>query len=485
MFIYGFSYEHEKHSNKQGRAVERGSESPLSLDSKNKVVLRTSNGCGIGNFIIPSTGNPSLGIPPLIGSIAVNWPNHTYNVLDTVPGKHIKGVAFTRPWGGNTSIISAFSSAQPYVVVSDTGMFTYWFDWDFSPSAGTIYKGDSSFIPGIVKMANQVTDDTTNTIVLLVEDTAGMYSIRVYSYPDLLEQFNFPFHFLPEIFELTENALFITGWDTNTNFMLYHYSVLQDTLYASYPLNDAASNSKEFLKKGDSLFILSSPGDSISVLTTLHITDSTFSQSVVYPNSGARATNNEYKNNKNFTFQPMDSMLGKQILVLDPATEQYIDTLMINITLDWFRHPETAWAGFGYFSMQWMGARWETGAADSVFIADPSSLNIISLETGAFPKYINSTYGCWVGIPENELEDIKFDVSPNPATSEAIISLSGLKKHRQYILTISDISGRVHYKISLEAYQEITLPVETFSNGVYLLNLDTGKNIISRKLIIQ
>ncbi|MEX0966711.1 MAG: T9SS type A sorting domain-containing protein [Bacteroidia bacterium] len=485
--FHGFS---DKHRNTERRnyAGKPGSETTISIDSRiSQVVLKTANGCGIGNFLIPCTGDTSQGTPPLIGSITYNGSNYTYNVLDTVPGTHIKGVAFKRSWWWppNTTILSAHSPAEPYVVVSDIGMFSYSFDETFSPQYGSISKLDSLFIPGILKMAKQITTDATNPIVLLVQDTISTYRIRVYSYPNLLEQFSFAFHFEPEIFEVIENALFITGWDTSGTYMLYHFSSLQDTLYASYPMNDFASNAQEFLKIRDSLFVLSSPGDSITVLTTLKTTDSTLSQSVVYPHSGARATYNEYKNHKNFTFQPTDSVLDKQILVLDPANAQVIDTLMINHSLDWFKHPTPVPDAFGYFSMGWIGARWGNGINDSVFVSDAYATSVIQIEAGAFPQHINATYGCWVGVPENELEAIKFEVYPNPASSIAVINLTGLKKDRQYTLTISDMSGRVYYTTYLKAYQEINLPLGDLSDGVYMLNLDTGRNIITKKLVIQ
>ena len=459
----------------------------ISISGKFKsVILKTSNGCGIGNFLIPSTGDSGLNSPPMLGIITYNFPNYDYTVLDTVPGKQIKGVAFTRSWWpANTSIISASLPVEPYVVVSDTGLFSYRFDGDLSPYQGDIYELDSIFIPGILKMATQITTDTTNPIILLVEDTITNYRIKVISYPGLLDQFSFPFYFEPEIFEITENALFITGWDTTGTYTLYHFSATQDTLFATYTLNDSASNAKEFLKSGDTLFVLSSPGDSITVLTNLYVSSGTFSQNIIYPQSGARATYNEYKNNKNFTFQPINPPLEEQILVFDPATGMFTDTLMINKCLDWFKHPDPAYSGFGYFSMEWIGARWENGINDSVFISETFGSNLINIEAGDFPKYINATFGCWVGIQENELEEINFEVHPNPASSETVISLTGLKKGRKYTFSISDMTGRVLYTTNLEAYQEIELPIQILTEGLYLLNLYTGRNNITRKLIIE
>jgi len=79
--------------------------------------LRAFNGCGIGNFLIPSTGDAAQGIPPVIGSIS---DYSEYNILDTIPGAEIKGVAFRREsFLGNTSIISQYYNEYPYVVISD------------------------------------------------------------------------------------------------------------------------------------------------------------------------------------------------------------------------------------------------------------------------------------------------------------------------------------------------------------------------------
>ncbi len=485
--LCSFSDKPNKNDKKQKTKGENHAETNLMLDGKiKKLVLRSSNGCGIGNFIIPSTGNPTLNVKPTIGSVAYEWPNYNYAFFDTIPGRHIKGVAFKRGWWpDNTSIIDAIIPTEPYVVVSDAGMFSYLFDDNFSPDIGTFHKSDSLYILGILKMAKQITTDVNQPIVLLTSDSVSAYRIRFYSYPSLLEQFNVAFPVMPEIFEVTQNSLYVTAWDTSGIYKLYHYSTLMDTLYASYTLTNNASNAKEFLKSGDSLFILSTPGDSVTILTTLLASDSSLLENIVYAPSGARATYNEFQGTKKFTFQPIGTVLDKDILVLDPLTAQFTDTLMINLKLDWFKNPAPAYWGFGFFSMNWMGSRWENGINDSVFISDVYGDLTMRFSADAYPQYINATYGCWLRVAENELNEIKFEVHPNPATSEALISLKGLMKGHQYKLAITDISGNKLYTTMLEAYQEFEIPLDKFIPGVYILNLDTGKNIITKKLVIQ
>ena len=60
-----------------------------------QAILKTANGCGIGNFLIPAIGDPSLGIPPILYSLSPGEATGL-NALDTIPGTEIKGLAFQR-----------------------------------------------------------------------------------------------------------------------------------------------------------------------------------------------------------------------------------------------------------------------------------------------------------------------------------------------------------------------------------------------------
>jgi len=447
--------------------------------------LRAFNGCGIGNFLIPSTGDAAQGIPPVIGSIS---GYSEYNVLDTIPGAEIKGVAFRRePWLGNTSIISQHANQYPYVVISDIGMFSYGISASFFPYSEELIRLDTVLIPNIVKVAQETTRDANNPIVLLIENAADDYSVQSYTYPELEEQANFDFHFEPEIFEVIEDDLFIGGLDTDGQQKIYHYSMVENTLYQTYTLDESASNEKEIIRSGDSLlYVLSSPGDSMTTLSTINLTDSTVYQSIINSESGIRATNNEFRGDNFFTFQltadTLAAELNKQILILNPLVNE-VDTLKINLELDYFKHPEIAVQDFGYFALSWVGAKWHENAPDSAYIDYYS--NVISFPTGEMPQYINATYGCWVGIDEPELDKIKFEYYPNPASSNITIHLSGLEKGKKYQLDISDNLGKIIYTTHLEAYENIDLPLQQFAKGVYFLNLNTGTNVIGKKLVIN
>lgn len=442
-------------------------------------ILKTSNGCGVGNFLIPVSGDSVQGTTATIGSLSDDSFGPTYMVLDEIPGSEIKGVAFKKE-GDNNSLIEPYS---PYRVISNVGIYSYDLPDDFSPYYFSLSKIDSFAISGISKMASQT---TTEPIVLYVEDALNQYSLQFYSYQNLQELYQVPFYFEPEIFEVTNEGLFITGLDTTGNYMLYHYSTTQDSLFGKYELNNEVANGQEILVFGESVYMLSSPGDSITMLSTLNLLDSSLVQTVINTQSGARATYNDYKNNKLFTFQSIEDIpngfLDKQILLLDPLTND-LDTLVFNLEFDYFKYPKEAGQGFGFYSLEWIGSKIYDGTSDTIFLSNYSETKRIG--TSGSPQYINATFGCWVSVHENELEEIKFEYFPNPASSQVTINLSGLQKGRIYQLKIIDNAGKVLHQTQLSAYEEIQLPLQDLVKGIYYLNLDTGKNKISKKLIIQ
>jgi len=372
-----------------------------------EAILKTTNGCGIGNYLIPLTGDTTLGIPPMIASIHSSHDSITINSI--VPGTEIKGVAFHREYYTNNTSIA--SSNDPYVIISDVGMFSYDFPGDYNPYSGELTQTNSLDIPGITKVATQITFEKNSPIVLLTNELLNEYRISFYSY---------------------------------------------------------------------------SPGDSLVMLTAINSVDSSILQTPVYLKSGARATYNEFQSEKRFTFQPIsdspNSDLNKQILILDPIN-LLVDTFTLNREVDYFKKPLEAYAGFGSFSLNWIAASWQTDQ-DSVYFGD-SSPQSFNLSTNSNPNYINATFGCWVGINGNELEKIKFNFFPNPASTSVIVHLKGLTKGRIYDLDIIDNNGKLHFTTKLEAYQDIYIPLQDLSKGIYYFKLDTGKNLITKKLILQ
>ena len=477
LFTLNYSEELHTHAKEEGISIE----GPIS-----SAILKTANGCGVGNFLIPLLGDTSQAILPMLTALSYEDPKG-YKIVDTIPGNAIKGLAFKRDeWQENSSLISN-DPQYPYVVISDIGMVSYFIPDDFSPQDSEITKIEEIAIPGIRRVAHQITAEVSNPIVLLIDQAPNDYQITSYAYPALEEQFNFDFHFEPEVFEVVEEDLFISGTDTNGIYSLYHFSALQDTLYAKHELNELAANAQELLVIGDAVYLLSSPGDSLTMLSTISTQSGSLSQSIVYSESGARATHNEFKDHKYFTFQPLvdssNGFLEENILILDPLNNQ-LDTFLVNLELDYFKNAGEVSQSFGFYTLSWVGAKWETNSPDT-FYMNESGFDNIKLASESPADFINATYGCWVSVIEKEKEKIKFEYFPNPASSEVTINLSGLTKGRAYKLDVLDEAGKIHHSCLLEAYQKLELPLEKLPKGIYFLNLDTGKNLITKKLILQ
>lgn len=444
--------------------------------------LKAANGCGIGNFLIPTKGDTSANIPPMLWSLG-GWGSGAI-ITDTIPGTIIHGVSFLREGWANTSIISSYPG-YTYVVISDIGLYSYQLpDYQgFSPGQEGLLLLDSVSMPDIKKVANHVTTESSDPIVILVGDSLNGQSVQFYDYPGLTFNFSFNFPFEPDIFELTNDGLFITAEDSLGHYTLFHYSQHQDSLIQTYQINEVTSYPQEFISGNGAYHILSSPGDSSVVITSVAHQTGAISSTVIYSQSGARATYNEFMTDRYFTFQPIfhiDSFLNRQILIFDPENSS-LDTFLVHTELDYFKHPMEEFAGFGYFFLNWIGAKKGGSNIDTVIIEQGN--DDILLPVSNNPDFINATYGCWGGIASPD--KIKFDYYPNPTSDNVTIHLNGLNKGQQYELQITDLNGRLIFSTDVQAYKTEQLQLSELEKGHYVMTLFSGQKLISKKLIIQ
>ena len=174
--------------------------------------LKAANGCGIRNYLIPTKGDTSSNIPPMLWSLG-GWGGEGV-INDTIPGTDIHGLAFLREGWANTSIVSSYPG-YTYVVISDSGLYSYQLpDYQgFSPGQESLLLLDSVSLSNIQRVANHVTTEASDPIVLLVADNSGVHSIQFYEYPSLSFVFSFDFPYEPDLFELTNDGLFISAED--------------------------------------------------------------------------------------------------------------------------------------------------------------------------------------------------------------------------------------------------------------------------------
>jgi hypothetical protein len=79
-------------------------------------------------------------------------------------------------------------------------------------------------------------------------------------------------------------------------------------------------------------------------------------------------------------------------------------------------------------------------------------------------------------------ESLEFVISPNPFVDHIVIKFS--KKTAQDIyIKIYDVNGKIHYSNKYPASKQITVPMNRYSIGTYLINVESGQKIVTKKII--
>jgi len=85
-----------------------------------------------------------------------------------------------------------------------------------------------------------------------------------------------------------------------------------------------------------------------------------------------------------------------------------------------------------------------------------------------------------VGTPLNGTEEIR--IWPNPASGLVHISLPEI---RPFSYRLTDLSGRTLKQGNSDGTTETSLPVDSLSPGIYILEIRIGKDLIRKKIMIR
>ncbi len=81
--------------------------------------------------------------------------------------------------------------------------------------------------------------------------------------------------------------------------------------------------------------------------------------------------------------------------------------------------------------------------------------------------------------------EVAVSLYPNPATSYVLINSTGLTRDQPYVFEIMDNLGKIQYSGTLYSDEEVRLPVNDLVKGAYYFRLNTGKEIIAKRIIVQ
>lgn len=129
-----------------------------------------------------------------------------------------------------------------------------------------------------------------------------------------------------------------------------------------------------------------------------------------------------------------------------------------------------------------------------VFFVQDQSGNIHRL---VFQEFAGSSSGRIVlqkellslaGIHESADPSVNMTVYPNPVSNDANFLLNPGSSSRVHI-SLMDLSGKQvaseEFSVQRNVLNRISLPVNTLSNGIYIATMQTGRQIVSRKVMIQ
>ncbi|MBL0340053.1 MAG: SBBP repeat-containing protein [Bacteroidetes bacterium] len=97
--------------------------------------------------------------------------------------------------------------------------------------------------------------------------------------------------------------------------------------------------------------------------------------------------------------------------------------------------------------------------------------------------YATIKYSQPLGIPTLTSVISLFQLFPNPATNTFTIALSSISK--KVHVTIADITGKVIYSTTASEIQQVEVNTNDFAAGVYVVQIQTGDFIATKKLVIE
>jgi hypothetical protein len=111
---------------------------------------------------------------------------------------------------------------------------------------------------------------------------------------------------------------------------------------------------------------------------------------------------------------------------------------------------------------------------------------VIGLYTGGVQIYYHDSP---VSVTEISKQKIYFDVYPNPASESLTLNFYHVETSQNYQLSIFNSIGEVVYSFNLKPQtsnlKPLTVDLHNFSNGLYLVKLQSDEQSVSRKVVVN
>ena len=122
---------------------------------------------------------------------------------------------------------------------------------------------------------------------------------------------------------------------------------------------------------------------------------------------------------------------------------------------------------------------------DSTILDDIRLLKLQFLDAGTYHlDYVNVYESDYICSPANVNQKLGHDINVFPNPSSGILNINNL--NRDYnMLTISNVNGSIIQSFPIENLENISIDVDSMENGIYFLQFNNKKGIISNKKFIK
>lgn len=118
-------------------------------------------------------------------------------------------------------------------------------------------------------------------------------------------------------------------------------------------------------------------------------------------------------------------------------------------------------------------------------VFDFNDHEIDTLIVGFSPEIIQIHYGNITSIISNKRELSSFSIYPNPAIDQVKVDVSEFQNNATVLVTVTDISGKLHFRKNYSTASLFNLNIEQLTSGMYLISLQSDKNVGVQKLIVE
>ena len=118
-------------------------------------------------------------------------------------------------------------------------------------------------------------------------------------------------------------------------------------------------------------------------------------------------------------------------------------------------------------------------------VFDFNGVELDTLIVGFSPEIVQLYYGNITSIKNTTKELTSFSIYPNPAVDQVKVDVSNFKEYPSVLVSITDISGKLVLQKNHSTASMFDIKLEQLNSGIYLVTLQSEKNVGVQKLIVE